>query len=325
MVPVRQSARDEDREARDRARIGGLGLAEVLSRLALFEAATTREDRMRAGRAFVALTALLRQDPSALVAVRANLASRGPLTDSLLAALRDASTPDTQKLLGELAGRDSPLDAEHRMEAARALSLVPSPTADTVAALASLRADPDVGAQATYGLGSALHRLAAQDPALAAQARGALTAQLAAATTGGEQAAVLTALGNAGDPTTLDAVRGYVASNDASVRAAAAQAVRRIAGGEADRMLAALCADSSASVRFNAVDAISERAASPALVAALSDLVVGEPEYQTRARAVNTLAQWLPGAPDAARGLTAVASRDPNADLRNVASGALAR
>ncbi|MDP9151649.1 MAG: hypothetical protein M3O36_17140 [Myxococcota bacterium] len=53
------------------------------------------------------------------------------------------------------------------MEAARSLSLVATPTGDTVQSLKDLRTDPTVGAQATFGLGSALHRLQEQDPTLA--------------------------------------------------------------------------------------------------------------------------------------------------------------
>lgn len=326
VVPLSQSARGESEQGRDRALIGGLSVAEALSRLRLFESpAAKHEDRTRAGRAFVALTALLRQDPSALGVVRANLEKKGPLTNSLLAALRDASTPEAQKLLTEMSAPGSPLDSEQRLEAARSLSRVSSPTAETVEALKSLRSDPDVGAQATYGLGSALHRLAEQDPMLAGEARTALTDQLAGAKTSGEQATVLTALGNSGDPSTLDTIREYLTSDSASVRAAVAQALRRIAGAEADQMLATLCPDPSADVRFSAVDAIGERAFSAVLANALSTLVVGEPQYQVRAKAVNILAQWLPDAPGVAAALTIVANRDPNPDLRNVATGALTK
>jgi HEAT repeat protein len=325
-VALRQAAHEDDPGVRDRARIGGLDVAEALSRLRLFERPSLdHDDQLRASRAFVALTALLRQDPSALVAVRANLATGGPLTNSLLAALRDASTPETQSLLAEMTRSGAPLDPEQRLEAARSLSRVPTPTADTVAALASLRSDPDVGTQATYGLGSALHRLMTQDPTLADEAREALVHQLADASAPGAQAAVLTALGNAGDPATLDAIRPYLASDAASVRAAAAQAVRRIAGAEVDQILAALCMDRSPDVRFSAVDAIGERESSAMLADALSRLVIIESQYQVRARAVNILAQWLPDLPALAKVLDAVASRDPNADLRRVASHALGR
>src|SRR6185295_8607347 len=151
----------------------------------LARAGSSRAERERAGRAFVSFTALLRQDPGALGAAAANLRQAGPLTTTLLAALRDAGSPEAQALLAEMSRSGSPLTPEQRFEATRALSLVATPTAETVETLRALRADPEVAAQATYGLGSALHRLDAQDPALASEVRGDLLGQLAAARTPG--------------------------------------------------------------------------------------------------------------------------------------------
>jgi hypothetical protein len=315
-----------DQRARDRALIDGMDVAEALSRmLPLGKIESSREERERAGRAFVAFTALVRQDPDALAAAEANLRKGGPLTITLLAALRDAGSPEAQALLAEMSGRGSPLAPEQRFEATRALSLVATPTAATVEALRGLRADPEVAAQATYGLGSALHRLEVQDPALASEVRGDLLDQLGAARTAGARSLVLTALGNAGDPATLSAIAAFQQSDDAAVRAAVAQALRRIEGPQADAMIASLCQDSAASVRLSAVSAADQRPASAALTAAVSALALGEPEFKVRAKAVNLLAQQLAGAPGVADTLSVVASRDPSADLRNVASGALAK
>lgn len=325
-VPLLQSPREENQRMRDRSLIGGLTLAEALSGLEPFEGPhAKRDDRARASRAFVALAALVRQDPGALVAVRARLEKKGPLTEALLAALRDAGTPEAQELLAEMSGAGSALDAEQRLEATRSLSRVARPTPETVAALKALRSDPDVGGQATFGLGSALHRLDQQDPALAGEVRSALTEQLAAARSPGEQAAVLTALGNAGDDATLDVIRTYVTSDEATVRGAAAQALRRIGGAEPDGILTTLSTDPSADVRFSAVDAMAERPFSAPLASALSSMVVKESAYPVRAKALNLLAQWSPSGPTVAEALNVVASRDPNADLRDVARRALAK
>ncbi len=322
-VDVTEAARSQDRSARDRARIGGLGLAEIFARLHLLDSAE-KEERDRAGKAFLALTSLLRLDPSQLEVVRAHIEQGGPLTDTLLAALRDASTPESQRLLAELAGPDTPLDSEQRMQAARSLSRVPEPSGETVATLRGLQADSEVGTQATYGLGSALHRLQGQDPALAAEVRETLLDELDEAAPGARPA-LLTALGNAGDPATLDAIQRYVRDESPAVRAAAAQALRRIPGQGADAALAMLCTDSDPDVRYSAADAISERAPSTALVQALSGLALGEPVFRTRARAVNTLARWLPQAPGAAEALRVVAESDPHADLRRTAQLAIER
>ncbi len=192
-------------------------------------------------------------------------------------------------------------------------------------ALKRLRSDPVVGTQASYGLGSALHRLQDQDLELAREARSALTQELASATTPGDLVRALTALGNGGDPTTLDNIRAYVTSVDPRVRAAAAQALRRIPGPDADSLIAQLCADSVDDVRLDAVDAAHERAYSPALVSAISALALRESQFQIRAKCVNILAQWLPSEPTIAATLKLVAEHDPHADLRNSAKNALSK
>jgi HEAT repeat protein len=325
-VPFNQMAREQNEAARDEAMIGGRSIADTLIELRAFERPDAgRAEQERAGRAFTALTALLRRDPNALVAVRANLEKGAPLNNTLLAALRDASTPDCQKLLAEMSKGDSPLDAEDRLEAARSLSRVSTPTAETVQTLKTLRVDPTVSTQATYGLGTALHHLQQQDPALADDVRGALTQQLQGAKDPGAQAAVLTALGNAGDPNTLETIRGYITSPDPSVRAAAGQALRRIPGQDADALLVQLCSDPSPAVRYSAVDAIGERQSSSALVSIVSTIALNETALQVRAKAVNIIAAWYPAVPTLSATLQAVAAKDSNADLRNIAKVALGR
>lgn len=324
-VDLGEAARNQERAARDRARIGGLSIADIFSRLAALDNQQAGDDdRERAGRAFMALVSLLRQDPSQLAVVRAHIEKRGPLTHTLMAALRDASTPESQELLAELAKPGSLLDPEERMAATRSLSHVAEPTGETVQALTSLQSDPDVGVQATYGLGSALHRLQGQDPGQAATVRDTLLRQLDEGSSS-ERPGLLTALGNAGDPETIESIKRYLEDESAAVRAAAAQALRRIPGQEADALLASLCTDTEPEVRYSAADAISERIPSTVLVQALAGLALSEPVFRTRARAVNTLARWLPQAPPAAEALGLVAQHDENEDLRHTAELALQR
>lgn len=313
----------QDASSYDKARVGGFGFGEAYARLGDLDA-KDKETRERAERAFVALAALLRQDPKTLALVAAKLTKDGPVTEPLLAALRDASTPESQALLAKMAAPTSPLSADNRLEAARSLSRVPTPTADTVDALKSLRSDPTVGTQATYGLGSALHRLENQDPELADATRQTLATQLDQAQTPAQQAAVLTALGNAGSSALLQSVRKYVTDPSPAVRAAAAQALRRIPGPDADDMLASLTRDPVADVRWAAVDAIRERSPSPVLDRALSERALGEDQFAIRSRSINALSAWLPEDAAIADTLRVVAERDPSQDLRNVARNALA-
>lgn len=322
--PLVDRQREEDRKARDLAMIGGMTLGEAFVRLgALARQGASKDELKRAERAYVSLTAMLRRDPDALAAVRARLLKEGPLTETLLAALRDSSSPESQRLLVEMTKQDSPLGTEGRMEAARALSMVAEPSADTVGALKEMRTDAILGTQGSYGLGSALHRLQAQDSELAGDVRAFLTEQLSVATTPGEKAVALTALGNAGDPATLDAIRPFTSDADADVRASAVQALRRIPGPDVDQMIARFTTDDSQAVRHSAVDVVSERSASPVLAAAVAKLALNEEDYQTRAKCVNVLAQWLPSDPSIAPSLRAVAENDKNADLRKVAQNAL--
>lgn len=314
----------QDEAARDEARIGGLSVAATLERLASLRDAATPEARARAGRAFVAFSALLRRDPRALRAAQLHLRSGDSLAVVVLAGLRDAGTEDAQRaLIAAIRGRD--LSAELRLEAARALSHVAAPSGETLTALEALRADDVVGTQASYGLGSALYRLRNLDAALAKRARGALTQQLRTASEPGAQSVALTALGNAGDPETFSLVRGFVGASSEPVRAAAIQALRRMPLVDVEPLLVGACRDPASAVRFSAVDVIHERVPSEELGRALATIALQEPDYQVRARAVNVLAKWLPDVPSVADSLARVAATDANADLRNVSKNALAR
>ncbi|HET7538738.1 MAG TPA: HEAT repeat domain-containing protein [Polyangiaceae bacterium] len=321
---LRNLGSTSDEAAFDRERIGGRTLGDVFDQLRLARKPhVSKEEQKTIDRAFVALTALLREDPKALATVRHHIEQGGPETNTLLGALRDASTPATQKILAQMSGPDSPLGPAQRMEAARSLSRLPAPTAETVQALKALRADPDVGTQATYGLGSALYRLKGGDPVLAAEARAALVEQLEAAHTEADLSAVLTAFGNAGDAAFVDLVEKRLADPSPAVRAAAAQALRRIPGARADALLARMCGDADANVRGSVIDAIHEREPSAVLAAALAAMVLREPEPDLRASAVTILAHWLSEIPGLAPTLAQVAATDPHPDIRLLAANAL--
>jgi hypothetical protein len=125
MVPAKPGAPSMDGAALDRARAGGMEVRDVLALLLDSELAFGRreedeEARKRADRAYVALTALLRLDVNNLALVADHLDRKGPLTDVLLAALRDAGTPAAQEILAKQAARTD-LAPGSRMEAARGL------------------------------------------------------------------------------------------------------------------------------------------------------------------------------------------------------------
>jgi HEAT repeat protein len=207
----------------------------------------------------------------------------------------------------------------------RGLSLVAVPSPDTVKLLLSLQQDPELGQQATFGLGTELHRLRQRDAELAKTILSALIGELAASNSGRRTAQLLIALGNAGHPDSLAVIVPYLHAPEEPTRAAAAQALRRIPGPKVDALLAAACADSSAAVRRSAVDAVSERSSSAPLVSAVARILDGEPALPVRALAVHLAARWLTEAREAlAPHLATIAEKDENAELRQIAARALA-
>jgi HEAT repeat protein len=311
----------------DEARAGRMDLAQALALLRAERerpdrGTLTEEEKRGAGRAYVALTALLRRHPDGLKTVEAEVRAGSPLSETLIEALRDAGSAEAQAVLRELVTLPS-LDEARRMLAARALSHVEVPTPETVAALTQLQTDDTLGLQATYGLGSNIYRLQKTDPARASSLLAALERRLFAAATDHERATLLTALGNAGHPDALGSIRWFVEDGSVEVRAAAAQALRRIPGETADGLLVTLSKDANEHVRFRAIDAISERSPSPMLEHRVAAMALGEPAFRTRVRAVRLAVDWLKASPGLASTLELVSNRDESADLRRAARAAL--
>lgn len=284
----------------------------------------TEEDKRGAGRAYVALTALLRLHPDGMKTVETEVRAGSPLSGTLIEALRDAGSAEAQALLRELVTLPT-LDDARRMLAARSLSHVEVPTPETVAALERLQTDEKLGMQATYGLGSNIYRLQKTDPSRAGSLLAALERRLFAAVTDRERTMLLTALGNAGHPDSLESIRRFVEHGSIEVRAAAAQALRRIPGETADGLLAKLSEDPDENIRFSAMDAISERSASPVLEHRVAAMALGEPDFRTRVQAVRTAVDWLETTPGLASTLELVSNRDESEDIRRTARTALDR
>lgn len=177
--------------------------------------------------------------------------------------------------------------------------------------------------QAAFGLGSNLNKIQATEPALAKRARAALVGQLEHATSAGELAVALTALGNAGDVTTINSIKRFVEHPSPGVRESAAQSLRRIPGAEANRLLIALTADPVWRVRLSAVDAIGERASHGLLVEAIQRLAVFEKELVARGKAIALLTNWVRSVQGIAITLAAIAENEPDPKLKRLASEAI--
>src|SRR5262249_6926773 len=267
---------------------------------------------------YVALTALLRLHPDGLKTIEAEVRAGSPLSGTLIEALRDVGSAEAQAVLRELVTLPN-LDNARRMLAARSLSHVELPTPETVAVLTQLQADDKLGVQATYGLGSNIYRLQKTDPSRASLLLASLQRQLSAAVTDQERTMLLTALGNAGHPDSLESIRRFVEDGSVGVRAAAAQALRRIPGETADSLLVKLSEDPEENVRFSAIDAISERSPSPVLEHRVAAMALNEPTFRTRVQAVRTAVDWLKTIPGLTSTLEMVSNRDESEDIRRIA------
>lgn len=313
----------------DQARIAGHEYSTALADLAAYElgddpAALGDDAKERAGRAYIALTALLRSSPKLLDEVRNHILSEGHLAATLISALRDSGTPQAQSLLAHLVRRTD-LELEVRMDAARALSHVGRPTDETVATLRALRTDDPLGVQARYGLGSNAYRLRDDNPKLAAALARDLHDELASASGVREKRELLIAMGNAGHTSSIPVVQSSMRDSSPEIRAASAQALRRIPGETVDELLSELARDPDPRVRTSAMDAIGERTPSHRLVQRVIESMLGDPVFEPRARAVRAAIHWVGGVPMLVEPLRRVAASEANEHLRRAAEAALLR
>lgn len=307
------------------ARLSGLSWGDALARL--HEAATQPDpdeaQQKRAGRAYLALTEHLRRDPGRVAIAERAVREGGLLVQTWIEALRDADTEHSQAALARLTRADA-LPPAQRLLVVRALGHVATPSPTTLAALEALAADPRVGRQALYGVGSNIYRLRAPRPELAGAAAARLAAELERSEDPAEQARLLVALGNAGHPRALALARARLAHPAERVRAAALQAVRRVDDVAADRLLVTGLADPNPSVRRSALDALRDRQPEDASVRALGALLRDEPSPGVRGQALNLALRWLPRATGLASAVAQVAEQDQNPSLRAAARRALA-
>jgi len=328
VIDPKAKSREAQREI-DQARMAGLKMPDVLASLSTFrereaKGTLSKEESNADGRAFVALTTMLRTNPAEIVNAKAHVEAGGPISDKIVAALRDAGTPDAQRALGELL--DSPkTPRDQRLGIVRAISGVKTPTQESVKLLLSLEKDPNVGNQARFGLGSQASYLEKSDPNASKDILDHLMEELRSATTENDKCTLLKSLGNAGAAASVSTIEPFFRQPSAMVRACAAQAVRSIPGGEVDAMLVQALGDTVEDVRWSVLDAISERVPNDLLVKAVSQEAIAETAQRVRNIAVQTAGRWLSTRPDLAAVLATVAEKDQSEDLRRIARNALAR
>lgn len=315
-VPARQAS-----EALDHARTQGMKWEEAL--LALRRAATGEVDRIAKGRAYVALTAMLRLDSSRIELAKEGVREGSPVAQSLLDALRDADTEASRRALIELS-EDGSLDSATRIRAVTALSITRTASAQGVEALKRLRENRVLRTQATFGIGSALNRLSTQGDEVATATLNYMLEQLEKSRDEHEVSAWLESLGNAGHPEALPVIAQYMESPSARVRRSAAQALRRVETPAAEGMLIELLDDKDDDVRASALDALSERELTSDLARAVAEVVTGDPDAANRVRAIRVAASWGRHFPFLSVALETAASYDSTAAVRDAARRGLA-
>ncbi len=277
---------------------------------------------MRA-RSFVAASALLRRDPSAVTQATRVIHEGGPDAKFFVNALGSAGSKEAAAALtGLLQGER---EAAPTREILRALGNVEHPAPETLTAMTQRFGDHEVGGFAQLMTGALAHSSEQSEPDVASAAAAALLNALA-----GEQnplliADTLRALGNAGDPRAVEVAARYAKDANPLLRSAAAQAVRRVVGSEADALLVELAADPEATVRDSAMNAALDRLPSIVLTAAVEQLARVDPEASVRRDAVRVLVEWQHDSESARDTLMWVAANDANDKLRQVAAEGLQR
>ncbi len=276
-------------------------------------------DVKRRNRTMARLAALFRLQPEA-AAQAAESILRGGLdgqtTKRLIGSLGGAGTAEAQQALASVL--DSAVaSSQTRSDAAAALGITKHPTgASKQALLAAVgSADPALASTAALGLGNLTRRLN-EDSGDASDAVAALIERLQRAADDAERKLYLDALGNSGDPRALAAIEPYLAHADVTVRAAAVEALRFMAG--VDGKIAAGLQDLAAPVRRAAAGALSYRSITP-MLSLVTLMMKQDPDVATRLALVGSMQLRKRQEPNLVELLAWAAANDPAAEVKNAA------
>ncbi len=239
-------------------------------------------------------------------------------------ALAEAGTAAAQTALADLAlaRRNEPAAAS---EIAIGLGLQPRPTAQTEAALRDLadRAAPETRDTAELALGSVARNEADAAPARARAAVRRAARRLAHAPSDDARRIELLALGNAVSPSALDAIAPFANDRNATLRAAAVTALRRLSDSRSDALLTDRLTDPDAGVRAAAAAAFDSRAPGDAAFAALRARATSDADANVRISALEALWATRTARPEARSDVSSVAANDADRRVREAASRVL--
>jgi HEAT repeat protein len=271
------------------------------------------------------LRALFRTDPRAVEEARVALLG-GKLGveegKRITAALGGADTPEAQRALTSVL-RSADVAPLRKMDAAIALGQTKHPTEDTVAALKEAMASQEKVVSSTSALAAgAVVRILNEAQGNSQDIVQMLSEKLAQATSDGERALYLKALGNTGDDRALPAIQPFFTHDSVELRAIAVYSLRFLRGTPAEQFLLEAIEVNVPQIRDAAVHALADRPLAPVFSAALEALSKTEPEESVRITLLNTLQMRLeqPGDEELARAiLTWCASSDPSPRVQTFA------
>ena len=272
--------------------------------------------------------ALFALQPASIAREHARFESAAPASAAfavILQGLESAGTPQAQAELAAVAVRRE-AEAPIATPIAIGLGLQRRPTLQAESALfeLALHGDAEVRDAAVLGLGSAASAEQRAGAARGARIAAWLVARLRAARTAPDRRTDLLALGNAGDPGTVEEVAGFAADSNSSVRAAVATALRHFEDARSDAILTVLLGDTDVNVRVAAAAAFETRAPGDAAFARLTSAATGDAASIVRASAAQALWEQRDARPNVRQVIDAVAAHDADSQVRATARQMLA-
>ena len=252
---------------------------------------------------------------------------RGSKADSferlaITGALAESGTPEAQRALMDLIG-DQTLAVSLRATVVGSLHGVKTPTSETLRQLQATRqkeTEPDLRSMQGLLVGTLAGRLPPSEEGVKEETLGGLRQALADADRPTRARFVLAQLGNSADVSVKDAILRRFADADASVRAAAARALRQIPGEDVDTALAARFPTEEPTVQQAIIEGLSFRAPKSDLVRSVASAARRSPEHAVRREMILALVKWDRDGLPVKDELTRFMASEKSGSLRKLAS-----
>jgi HEAT repeat protein len=288
------------------------------------EKARQEQRTQEESRLFLALSAILREQPEAVSKAIQKIKTGSPAADVLIEALSAASNAKTEGVLVDLLNSKG-TDPGLRDRIVMALTRTPRPEQRAIDTLKGLLKKDPFSESALLGLGTYSRRLRESDAVDQANEIGALLVdRLRSADNTEDRLTVLRAISNSGYSPAMPLVIPFLTDRQELVRIDAVQALQSMKDVRVDEILIErLNSDPSRDVRISALGAAKVREPSEALAHAVETAAQREPDSRVRFRAVELLAAWGPSRPDVRSTLEQIARNDVEARIRDLARNAL--